>query len=336
MLQTLVPCVCFALGPLGVSGAAILYRPTKNFYSVDAIVGYGLRFLTNEPPYVWLQISTNVNLLWPSYVTNSSLVIPFYTNRAVIQGLGEAIATGWHTSIWDQSQITIQGANVLFANAAGPQPPDGPDGSAGGIWKMWDWAPDFGSPWNFISFFVPEPRYYTFEVNLSVSASHAPLTTNNTDGEISDSWAWIEVSPFLPGVVTRYGTATENGSGFFEGDPPSSGSTNGILPVGEYSVAFRGGAFAYAGTLVPEMSEGGSAATACTYSIQLRFLPPPPTICAISTGGNIVLCWPNTTPPFLLEATTSLNTPTSWTTVPDVPTIIDGHNYVTNDMSGPA
>jgi hypothetical protein len=52
------------------------------------------------------------------------------------------------------------------------------------------------------------------------------------------------------------------------------------------------------------------------------------------SGNNIILSWPTWAQNFNLQTTTNLADPNSWTTLPDIPAIVNSQYTVTNQISG--
>ena len=59
----------------------------------------------------------------------------------------------------------------------------------------------------------------------------------------------------------------------------------------------------------------------------------PPSLQAQMSGGNLMLSWPMSAQNFSLQTTTNLADPNSWTTITDVPAIVNLQNAVTNSIS---
>ena len=59
----------------------------------------------------------------------------------------------------------------------------------------------------------------------------------------------------------------------------------------------------------------------------------PPSLQAQMSGGNLMLSWPMSAQNFSLQTTTNLADPNSWTTLPNVPAIVNLQNAVTNPVS---
>ncbi len=59
----------------------------------------------------------------------------------------------------------------------------------------------------------------------------------------------------------------------------------------------------------------------------------PPSLQAQVSGSNLMLSWPMSAQNFSLQTTTNLADPNSWTTLPNVPAIVNLQNAVTNPVS---
>jgi hypothetical protein len=80
---------------------------------------------------------------------------------------------------------------------------------------------------------------------------------------------------------------------------------------------------------------GGTSTNAQLTVENLTFtIPTPPSLQAQANGGNVLLSWPMTAQNFSLQTTTNLADPNSWTTLPNVPAIVNLQNAVTNPVSG--
>jgi hypothetical protein len=60
----------------------------------------------------------------------------------------------------------------------------------------------------------------------------------------------------------------------------------------------------------------------------------PPSLQAQASNGNLILSWALSAANFSLQTTTNLADPNSWTTLPNVPAIVNLQNAVTNPVSG--
>jgi hypothetical protein len=86
-------------------------------------------------------------------------------------------------------------------------------------------------------------------------------------------------------------------------------------------------------TNVPEGLSGVVAVAAGgTHNLALVALPP--VLRSEIVGTNIVLSWPSSAQGFTLQSTTILADPDSWTTLTNVPVIMDQRYTVTNAISG--
>jgi len=69
------------------------------------------------------------------------------------------------------------------------------------------------------------------------------------------------------------------------------------------------------------------------YSMAVVALPvPSPTIQATLSGSDLTLSWPASAQTFTLQATTNLADPASWTTLTNVPVIVNEQNTVTDSF----
>ena len=71
----------------------------------------------------------------------------------------------------------------------------------------------------------------------------------------------------------------------------------------------------------------------------LQNTPPPtlsrPPLKIARSGGNVIVTWPASAAGFTLQSSTSLaSSPTAWSTVSPAPSVINGYNTVTNQLSG--
>jgi hypothetical protein len=58
-----------------------------------------------------------------------------------------------------------------------------------------------------------------------------------------------------------------------------------------------------------------------------------PTLQAQVSGNNIVVTWPSSAQNFSLQTTTNLSDPNSWSTLTNVPAIVNLQNTITNPIS---
>jgi hypothetical protein len=79
---------------------------------------------------------------------------------------------------------------------------------------------------------------------------------------------------------------------------------------------------------------GGTSTNAQLTVENLVFsIPSPPSLQAQMSGGNLMLSWPMSAQNFSLQTTTNLANPNSWTTLPNVPAIVNLQNAITNPAS---
>jgi len=93
----------------------------------------------------------------------------------------------------------------------------------------------------------------------------------------------------------------------------------------------------YAGTNVElflGIVGGTSTNTILTVSGIRLYSIAPPSLQAQASGNNFVLNWPLSAQDFNLQTTTNLADPNSWTTLTNVPAIVNLQNTVTNPISG--
>lgn len=82
-------------------------------------------------------------------------------------------------------------------------------------------------------------------------------------------------------------------------------------------------------TLYGTTSLGGLHGTGTVFSLSL-----PVELTIALAGTNVVLTWPVNTNGFVLQSTTSLTPPASWSTVSPAPTVVGAENVVTNAVAG--
>lgn len=79
---------------------------------------------------------------------------------------------------------------------------------------------------------------------------------------------------------------------------------------------------------------GGTSTNAQLTVENLAFsISTPPSLQAQMSSGNLMLSWPMSAQSFSLQTTTNLADPNSWTTLPNVPAIVNLQNAVTNPIS---
>jgi uncharacterized repeat protein (TIGR03803 family) len=110
-------------------------------------------------------------------------------------------------------------------------------------------------------------------------------------------------------IVSDFGTGTNN-----DGALPGNFPAAGLILTGNVL---------YGTTLA-----GGSSGGGTIFSILL-----PPQLTMTRSRGNVILTWPTNYAGFILQSTTNLGSPV-WTTNSPAPLVVDGHNTVTNPISG--
>jgi len=79
---------------------------------------------------------------------------------------------------------------------------------------------------------------------------------------------------------------------------------------------------------------GGTSTNATLQIYNIRFYSfEPPSLQAQFSGSNLIITWPLSAQSFCLQTTTNLADPDSWTTITDVPAIVNLQNAITNPIS---
>jgi hypothetical protein len=73
---------------------------------------------------------------------------------------------------------------------------------------------------------------------------------------------------------------------------------------------------------------------ASTATIFSTAIPPSPTLATVVQGSALVLFWPTNAADFFLEWTTNSLPATNWLPASPSPVIVDGFNFVTNNLDG--
>ena len=81
---------------------------------------------------------------------------------------------------------------------------------------------------------------------------------------------------------------------------------------------------------------GASTNTILTVSGIRLYSIMPPLLQAQMSGNNFVLSWPLSAADYILQTSTNLTDTNSWTTVTNVPAIVNLQNTITNPISGGA
>ena len=82
-------------------------------------------------------------------------------------------------------------------------------------------------------------------------------------------------------------------------------------------------------TLYGTASEAGLSGNGTIFSITL----PEPQLTIAASGTNVILSWPTNVLEFTLQCTTNLAPWAAWSTVTNVPAVVNGQNTVTNPIS---
>jgi hypothetical protein len=80
---------------------------------------------------------------------------------------------------------------------------------------------------------------------------------------------------------------------------------------------------------------GGTSTNATLQIDNIRFYTlQAPSLQAQVSGGNLIITWPMSAQNFSLQTTTNLADPNSWTTLTNVPAIVNLQNAITNPVTG--
>jgi len=101
---------------------------------------------------------------------------------------------------------------------------------------------------------------------------------------------------------------------------PSYTNIDGASPFGELVLS---------GNALYGTTSGGGSGGGTLYKL---FIPPQLTI--VAAGPNLIFTWLTNANGFTLQSTTSLDTPTVWTTNSPAPVVVNGQYAVTNPITG--
>jgi pimeloyl-ACP methyl ester carboxylesterase len=190
---------------------------------------------------------------------------------------------------------------------------------------------------------------WLFSLNTTAANSAAPqlkahplgLTPNGSGGSANiPAYTWIPLFVPTNAVAMSFDYKIQ---GDWQSDSlvAAFNGTNVLLIAGnkiQTNVTFSSGAIdvsAFAG----QTNEffigiiGGTSTNAQLTVENLAFsVSLPPSLQAQMDGGNLMLSWPMSSQNFSLQTTTNLADPNSWTTLPNVPAIVNLQNAVTNPV----
>lgn len=167
------------------------------------------------------------------------------------------------------------------------------------------------------------------------------------NGALIEDFKWNEVlqgSPLTSLAVTTTGPATllafwwGDGNQYFAHTAiPGDGFTliDSILPIGSYvqtAVAVRNvtNPGSYSVTWDSGGNEGAQLWLVAVQSITA------PGLQTVLSGSNVIFSWPGWATNYHLEATSNLAALNSWTSVTNVPVLVNSQNTVTNSLTLPA
>ena len=126
-----------------------------------------------------------------------------------------------------------------------------------------------------------------------------------------------------------------NGTGFTTLYNLSASSTNSSGVYTNSDGANPEGLILSGNTLYGTAADGGSSGVGTVFSLSF----PPPQLTIIQYGANVILTWPANYAGFsyagyAFQCTTNLASPAVWATVYPAPLVVNGHNAVTNPITG--
>ena len=170
----------------------------------------------------------------------------------------------------------------------------------------------------------------------------SPVPLDSSSGNNNPAYAWIPL--FIPSnTISMTFDFMLQGDGASDSFQAALNGTN-ILSLEtiliQTNVTLNSGMIdvsAYAGQ-TNEFFVGivGGTSTNAQITVQnlVFYSVPAPSLQAQSAGNNPVLTWPISAADFALQTTTNLADPNSWTTLTNVPAIVNPQNTVTNSNSG--
>jgi hypothetical protein len=197
-------------------------------------------------------------------------------------------------------------------------------------------TPDFWSPQLILQtqpLSLPAPQ---------VSSQAQPLDNPQSTSLNSPAYAWLPMTIPTNGTSLSFDfmiqgngandsfAAAVNGTNVFS-LPLNLLQTNVVMNSGMIDVS------AYAGTNI-ELFLGIVGGTSTNASVAVSgvriYTTMRPSLQAQASGGNLALSWPLSAQNFSVQTTTNLADPNSWTTLPNVPAIVNLQDTVTNPISG--
>jgi uncharacterized repeat protein (TIGR03803 family) len=152
----------------------------------------------------------------------------------------------------------------------------------------------------------------------------------------------------IAGVIlsgeTVYGAGQVGGSG--GGGTVFSVSTNGtsffplynFAPISAFNTPNADGAYPVAGlvlsgtTLYGTANTGGPSGYGSVFSVPVP--TGPPELGISRSGANVIITWSTNITGFTLQSATNLDSPSFWSTVSPLPTVVNGQYTVTNPIAG--
>jgi pimeloyl-ACP methyl ester carboxylesterase len=196
-------------------------------------------------------------------------------------------------------------------------------------------TPDFWSPQ-----LILQTQPLSLPGPLNSQKAH-PLDGPQPASSNSPAYAW------LPMTIPTNGTSLSfdfmiQGDGASDSFAAAVNGTNVFsLPLNllQTNIVMNSGAIdvsAYAGTNI-ELFVGIVGGTSTNASVSVSgfriYTTMPPSLQAQASNGNLALSWPLSAQNFSVQTTTNLADPNSWTTLPDVPAIVNLQNAITNPIS---
>ena len=192
---------------------------------------------------------------------------------------------------------------------------------------------------------------HIFTTNTTVSQNAQPMakamgvTANDvSSGANIPAYAWLPI--FVPtnavsmsfDYIIQGDWQSDSLAAAFNGTnvlslPGSEIETNVLFSSGQIDVsAFAGQTNEFFIGIV-----GGTSTNAQVTVENLAFsISSPPSLQAQASGNNLILAWPLSVADYNLQSTTNLADPNSWTTLTNVPAVVNLQNSVTNSVSGGA
>jgi len=293
----------------GTMGDGTVFAINNDGTGITNLHNFTVDFFSNGDganPYAGLILSSNILYGTTSVGGSSSVGVVFRVNSNGTDFTNLHNFSGYPgDGAYPYAGLILSG-NTLYGTASG-----GGGSAEGTVFRVNIDGTDFTNLHSFAA--IPSSAPLT---NSDGAVPHAGLTLSS-----NTLYGTTELGGALGGG-TVFALNTD-GTGFTNVYSFAAATTNGS-GSGPNSLVLAGN------TLYGTTVKGGTSGNGTVFSLALVSAP---RLALSFSGANVILTWPTNATGFVLEATTNLGAATVWSTNPASPSVVNGQNAVTNQVS---